>query len=163
MSIAEAFSREPLHGRRILIVEDIAIIAYGFEDILKGAGAEVVGPALQLKVAERLAGDEKISGTLLDIRLNGDEVWSVAPLLDRKGACLSSSPQGILTGTACRRNGADGRFSSNLACSKLRSAVLLFWIGVERTNATTRFGGPLASIQLGLEGPNLTLPLVAIS
>ena len=85
MSIAEAFSREPLHGRRILIVEDIAIIAYGFEDILKGAGAEVVGPALQLKVAERLAGDETISGALLDIRLNGDEVWSVARLLDRKG------------------------------------------------------------------------------
>ena len=111
MSIAEAFSGEPLHGRRILIVEDIAILAYGFEDILKGAGAEVVGPALQLKVAERLAGDEKISGTLLDIRLNGDEVWSVAPLLDRKGACLSTSPQGILTGTACRRNGADGGFS----------------------------------------------------
>jgi CheY-like chemotaxis protein len=78
-------SHEPLHGRRILVVEDVAILAFGFEDILKRAGAEVVGPALKLEAAERLAEDEALSGALLDIRLNGDEVWSVARVLDRKG------------------------------------------------------------------------------
>jgi CheY-like chemotaxis protein len=84
-SMAEAFSHERLHGRRILVVEDVAIIAYGYGDILRGAGAEIVGPALRLDAAERLAGDELLSGALLDIRLNGDEVWSVARLLDKKG------------------------------------------------------------------------------
>jgi CheY-like chemotaxis protein len=78
-------SDEPLQGRRILVVEDVAILAFGFEDILKRAGAEVVGPALKLETAERLAEEEGLSGALLDIRLNGDEVWSVARLLDRKG------------------------------------------------------------------------------
>jgi CheY-like chemotaxis protein len=78
-------SHEPLHGRRILVVEDVAILAFGFEDILKRAGAEVVGPALKLEVAERLAQEEGLSGALLDIRLNGDEVWTVARVLDRKG------------------------------------------------------------------------------
>jgi DNA-binding NtrC family response regulator len=78
-------SHEPLHGRRILVVEDVAILAFGFEDILKRAGAEVVGPALKLEVAERLAQEEGLSGALLDIRLNGDEVWAVARVLDRKG------------------------------------------------------------------------------
>ena len=78
-------SHERLHGRRILIVEDVAILAFGFEQILRRAGAEVVGPALKLEVAERLAGEETLSAALLDIRLNGDEVWSVARLLDQKG------------------------------------------------------------------------------
>jgi CheY-like chemotaxis protein len=78
-------SHEPLQGRRILVVEDVAILAVSFEDILKRAGAEVVGPALRLEAAERLAEEEGLSGTVLDIRLNGDEIWSVARLLDRKG------------------------------------------------------------------------------
>jgi DNA-binding NtrC family response regulator len=78
-------SHEPLQGRRILVVEDVAILAVSFEDILKRAGAEVVGPALQLETAERLAEEEGLSGALLDIRLNGDEIWPVAQLLDRKG------------------------------------------------------------------------------
>jgi DNA-binding NtrC family response regulator len=78
-------SDEPLHGRRILVVEDVAILAFGFEDILKRAGAEVVGPAMKLAAAEQLAEEEGLSGALLDIRLNGDEVWPVARLLERKG------------------------------------------------------------------------------
>jgi hypothetical protein len=44
-----------------------------------------VRPALNLEAAERLAGEETLSAALLDIRLNGDEVWSVARLLDQKG------------------------------------------------------------------------------
>jgi CheY-like chemotaxis protein len=76
-------SDDPLQGRRILVVEDVAILAFGVEDTLRRAGAEVVGPALTLEAAERLAQEEGLSGALLDIRLNGDEVWSVARLLDR--------------------------------------------------------------------------------
>ena len=36
----------PLRGQRILIAEDNALIAIAFHDILKRAGAEVVGGAL---------------------------------------------------------------------------------------------------------------------
>ena len=82
--MAEAFPHEPLQGRRILVVEDIGLLAAGFEVILKQAGADVA-TALQLKAAERLAEQETLSGALLDIRLNGDEIWSVARLLDQKG------------------------------------------------------------------------------
>jgi DNA-binding NtrC family response regulator len=78
-------SNHPLQGRRILVVEDLAILAVGLEDILKRAGAEVVGPALKLEAAERLATEDGLSAALLDIRLNGDEIWSVARLLDQKG------------------------------------------------------------------------------
>jgi hypothetical protein len=74
MSPAEAFQDEPLHGRCILIIEEIAILAFGYVDILKRAGAEVVGPVLQLDTAERLAVDEALSCALLDIRLDGEEV-----------------------------------------------------------------------------------------
>jgi hypothetical protein len=38
-------SHNPLHGRRILIVEDVAILAFAVEDLLKRAGAEVVAPS----------------------------------------------------------------------------------------------------------------------
>ena len=83
--MAEALRQKPLLGRRILIVEDSGLLASGFEAILKDAGAEVVGPALRLEAAEWLAQDETLSGALLDIRLNGGEVWSVARLLDHRG------------------------------------------------------------------------------
>jgi DNA-binding response OmpR family regulator len=67
---------------RILVVEDVAILAFGVADILKRVGAQIVGPALELEAADRFAEEEGLSGALLDIRLSGDEVWSVARLLD---------------------------------------------------------------------------------
>ena len=85
MGESAPMSHDSLRGRRILIVEDVAILAYSFEDILRRAGADVVGPALQLESAERLAVEEDLSAALLDIRLNGDEVWPVARCLDQRG------------------------------------------------------------------------------
>jgi PAS domain S-box-containing protein len=78
-------SPDPLHGRRILIVEDVAITAVSFEDILSGAGAEIVGPALDLEAAERLVEEQPLSAALLDIRLEEGEVWPIAQRLARKG------------------------------------------------------------------------------
>jgi CheY-like chemotaxis protein len=122
--MAEALRQKPLHGRRILIVEDSGLLASGFEAILKDAGAEVVGPALRLEAAERLAEDETLSGALLDIRLDGDEAWSVARLLDRKGVPFVFL-SGYLTENACQRNGADGRFSSSQQKARQSSAPWL--------------------------------------
>jgi DNA-binding response OmpR family regulator len=74
-----------LRGRRVLIVEDVALLAATYEDILMEAGAEVVGPATTLDVAQRLAEEETLSAALLDIRLNGDEIWPVARRLNNRG------------------------------------------------------------------------------
>jgi PAS domain S-box-containing protein len=78
-------SSNPLHGRRILVVEDVAVMAVSFEDVLGGAGAEVVGPALDLRSAERLVEEEMISAALLDIRFAEGAIWPLAQRLARKG------------------------------------------------------------------------------
>jgi PAS domain S-box-containing protein len=77
--------QDALRGRRVLVVEDVAILASTFEQVLKRSGAEVVGPAMTLDAAEKLAAEEPLSAALLDIRLNGERAWPVARVLDSKG------------------------------------------------------------------------------
>ena len=74
-----------LHGRRILVVEDDALIALMYEEILKDVGAEVVGPATTVDEAGKLAAANQISVALLDIRVGDHEVWPVARLLAGNG------------------------------------------------------------------------------
>ena len=70
---------------RILVVEDNALLARSFDDILTRAGADVVGPAGTLDEAEQLANTEQLSGAMLDIKLNSHEVWPVARILGARG------------------------------------------------------------------------------
>ena len=74
-----------LRGRRILVVEDNALLALSLDEILREVGAVVAGPAATLDAAELLAAENDLSAALLDIRLNGDEVWPVARILASKG------------------------------------------------------------------------------
>ncbi|MEQ1695922.1 MAG: response regulator [Hyphomicrobiaceae bacterium] len=74
-----------LSGHRILIVEDNALLAMSFEDIISRSGAEVVGPAGTLAEAEMLAMGETLSGAMLDIKLHYEEVWPVARILAGRG------------------------------------------------------------------------------
>ena len=76
---------DALRGRRVLVVEDVAILASALADILVEAGAEVVGPAGTLDAAEKLAAEEPLSAALLDIRLYHEEVWTLARRLDDRG------------------------------------------------------------------------------
>lgn len=78
---------ESLRSCRILLVEDNALLANYLEEMLRNAGAEVVGPAATLAAAEELAGEnEGISAALLDVRLHGgEEVWPAVRLLADKG------------------------------------------------------------------------------
>jgi DNA-binding response OmpR family regulator len=79
--------RRMLHGRRVLVVEDEALISMLLEDELVEAGAEVVGPACSVKEAleliDRAAADGGLSAAVLDINLEGE---TVSPVADRLAA-----------------------------------------------------------------------------
>ena len=76
-----------LTGKRVLVVEDEALVAMLVEDELRGAGAEVIGPAPSvddaLRLVEAVAADGGISAAVLDINLGGRHV---APVADRLAA-----------------------------------------------------------------------------
>ncbi|MDC3955521.1 response regulator [Polyangium jinanense] len=74
-----------LQGLRILIVEDEAMIASYLEDALTDLGCEVIGPALNLKDALRLAREEAIDGAGLDVNIAGEKVYAVADILAERG------------------------------------------------------------------------------
>jgi len=77
---------ETLAGRRILVVEDEAMIGMLIEDILKDAGSEVVGPMPRLKPAmEAAANEARIDAAVLDINLAGETVAPVADRLMERG------------------------------------------------------------------------------
>jgi DNA-binding response OmpR family regulator len=78
-----------LKGKRILLVEDEALVAMLVEDELLNAGAHIVGTASSvaqaLRMIEVAMGDGGISAAVLDINLDGELVWLVANALDELG------------------------------------------------------------------------------
>ena len=78
-------SEEPLAGRRILIVEDEAMIALLIEDVLTDLGSTVVGPAARLDEALALARSAEVDLAALDLNLAGDPVYPVAEALAQRG------------------------------------------------------------------------------
>jgi DNA-binding response OmpR family regulator len=78
-----------LTAKRVLVVEDEALILMIMEDGLINAGAEVVGPACSVKEALRLiegaAADGGLSAAILDINLDGEIVLPVADRLAALG------------------------------------------------------------------------------
>jgi CheY-like chemotaxis protein len=82
---ASPSSEEPLAGRRILIVEDEAMIALLIEDVLTDLGATVVGPAARLDEALPLARSAEVDLAALDLNLAGDPVYPVAEVLAARG------------------------------------------------------------------------------
>ncbi|MBY0329969.1 MAG: response regulator [Acetobacteraceae bacterium] len=80
--------RHTLRGKRILVVEDEALVAMLMEDGLADAGAEVVGPASSVEQALELvewaaARTGGLDAAVLDINLQGTVV---APVADRLAA-----------------------------------------------------------------------------
>jgi DNA-binding response OmpR family regulator len=80
-------SRGKLSGKRVLVVEDEALVAMLLEDELRDAGAEIVGPAASLghalRLIDRAAADGGLSAAVLDIDLQGT---AVTPVADRLAA-----------------------------------------------------------------------------
>ena len=79
----------PLSGRRILVVDDEYLIADDLAALLRGAGAEVIGPAASLPKAMRLASDtQHFDAAVLDINLRGEMSYAAADALLEKGTPL---------------------------------------------------------------------------
>jgi CheY-like chemotaxis protein len=74
-----------LSGRRVLLVEDEAIIALDFAALLTDLGAVVVGPAHSVANALELLNEGKIDCAVLDVNLDGEPVYPVARALETRG------------------------------------------------------------------------------
>jgi two-component sensor histidine kinase len=75
----------PRDARRVLVVEDSALVAMQVADAVKALGWRVVGPVGGLRAALKLAGGEPLDGAVLDINLDGDLVYPVAQVLQDRG------------------------------------------------------------------------------
>jgi CheY-like chemotaxis protein len=72
-------------GKRILVVEDEAIVAAMLEDMLIDLGASVVGPALTIAKAWSLLASEEIDAAVLDVNVRGERIDAVADALRARG------------------------------------------------------------------------------
>jgi CheY-like chemotaxis protein len=73
-----------LAGKRILIVEDEALVAAMAEDMLTDLGAVVVGPVSHIAEALSLAGAENLDAALLDVNVRNERIDPVADVLRRR-------------------------------------------------------------------------------
>ena len=71
--------------KRVLIVEDEAMISMLIEDMVMDFGCEIVGPAARLDHALTLALQAEIDIGLLDINVDGSVVFPVADVLRFRG------------------------------------------------------------------------------
>lgn len=73
---------QALDNRRILVVEDEAIVALDLADMLESNGAVVLGPASTVADARRLIAGAAVDCAVLDVNLGRE---SVAPLVRELG------------------------------------------------------------------------------
>ncbi|RZJ98040.1 MAG: response regulator [Novosphingobium sp.] len=77
---------ERLLGKRVLIVEDEAMVALELQYAFEDEGAEIVGPAQTLaRALATVSQDHEIDVALLDVDLAGENIYPVADLLRQRG------------------------------------------------------------------------------
>jgi CheY-like chemotaxis protein len=74
-----------LRGRRVLVVEDEALVSLMLEDVLESAGAVVIGPAGTAAEALALLEQEPVDCAVLDIQLIDGTSLPVAEALAARG------------------------------------------------------------------------------
>jgi CheY-like chemotaxis protein len=72
-------------GKRILLVEDEALVAMLLEDMVLSLGAVVIGPESQLDIAIHIAETDVLDAAILDINLGGRRSYGVADALRLRG------------------------------------------------------------------------------
>jgi CheY-like chemotaxis protein len=78
-------SASSLPARRVLIVEDEILIGMLLEDMLGDLGYQVAASASRVEDALRLAREVDADAAILDVNLNGQEVYPVAEVLTGRG------------------------------------------------------------------------------
>ena len=73
-----------LDGKRILLVEDEALVLLTLEDILTELGCEIAGSAATLDEAVSAAAGLSCDAAILDVNLRGQLVFPAADLLARR-------------------------------------------------------------------------------
>jgi CheY-like chemotaxis protein len=91
-------------SRRVLLVEDEALVAIMMGDILREVGFSVVGPYARVGEAVVAATEEEVEAAVLDVNLGGELVYPVADTLAARGV-----PFVFVTGYGPER--IDGRFA----------------------------------------------------
>ena len=81
----EAGPQMPITGRKILLVEDEALVGIMMKDALSDLGFAVVGPIPDLAQALAAATEDRFSGAILDINIGGEPIYPVADALARRG------------------------------------------------------------------------------
>jgi CheY-like chemotaxis protein len=78
---------EALNGRRLLVVEDEALVAMMVEEMLSDMGCCVVAVAGTLERGLTLANDRDLllDGAVLDVNLGGKKVYPIAEALAARG------------------------------------------------------------------------------
>ena len=109
---AHRTASRPLAGRRVLLVEDEALVAIDLEMTLKAAGAVVVGPFLRLAPALKAAAGESFDVAILDVVLGREKSYPLADLLAERGVPLVFHSGHLLVG------GMAERYSGVLCCRK---------------------------------------------
>jgi DNA-binding response OmpR family regulator len=113
-------------ARRVLIVEDEMLIAMMLQDMVADAGLEVEGVANSLLAGIDLATRADFDLAILDINLNGEEVYPVAEILQKRGIPFIFSTG---YGTGGVRSGFDGApqvvkpFEQTLLVAALKAAL----------------------------------------
>ncbi|MFC4166864.1 HWE histidine kinase domain-containing protein [Teichococcus aestuarii] len=74
-----------LHGRRVLLAEDEALVGLELAETLTALGCVVSGPAASLSEAMQLAEQAPLDLAVLDVNLRGQAAFPVADLLVRRG------------------------------------------------------------------------------
>ena len=80
---------EGLKGRRVLVVEDEALVAMLLEAMLEDMGCVPVGPIGDIDEAlAAIEADNALDAALLDVNVAGREVFPVAAALKAKGVAF---------------------------------------------------------------------------
>ena len=74
-----------LLGKRVLVLEDEALIAAMVEDMLTDLGIVVVGPAATIERGLSLAQKEDLDAALLDVNIRSARAYPVADALQERG------------------------------------------------------------------------------
>ena len=75
----------PRTGRRIFVVEDEFLIRMLLEDMLTDLGYDLVGMAGRVDEAAEMAQTKDFDLAILDVNLDGQDVYPVADLIGKRG------------------------------------------------------------------------------